>query len=166
MTPLQMATMIRVYLDRIQIHAKNAERELNSINGVSFPEGRAYQDFQYSMRHLFEACDLLRFKLQDERSDLAPPTREEEIAAVMHSMRFIERATPLAPYVSLVGVLSMETSVQFMPQQWDLDQKDRMKRKLAEIIAGGLSAKELLRMVRWHRERAATADMQSEEQTQ
>lgn len=166
MTPLQMATMIRVFLNRIQHYAKHAEHEVNTIHGVSMPDGRAYLDLQYSLKELFEACDLLRFNLQDERSDLAPPAREEEVAAVMYSMQFLERPTLLSRYISLVGVLSMETSVQFMSDPNDLAQKDRMKYRLAEIIADGLSAKELQRMVKWHREQMATAAMQADIQSE
>ena len=161
MTPLQMATMIRVYLDRIQHHAKHAEDEVGTVNGILMPEGRAYQDLQSNLKQLFEACDLLRFNLQDASSDLAPPTREEKIAAVMSSMQFHERTTQFGG-VSLVGTLPMECSVQFRHDISVLGQKDRMKHELADRVVDSLSPDRLELMVKWHRERLATAAMQAD----
>lgn len=161
MTPLQMATMIKVCLNRIQHHAKHAEHDVNTIHGVSMPEGRAYQDLQYNLQELFEACDLLRFNLQDASSDLAPPTREEKIAAVMSSMQFSERMVAHG-VVSLVGTLPMECSVQFRHDISVLGQKDRMKHELADRVVDSLTPDRLESMVKWHRERLATAAMQAD----
>jgi hypothetical protein len=164
MTPVQMATMIKVYLDRIVRHAQRSEYEVRTVNGILMPEGRAYQDLQSNLKQLFEACDLLRFNLQDASSDLAPPTREEKIAAVMSSMQFRERMMAYG-VVSLVGTLPMECSVQFRHDISVLGQKDRMKHELADRVVDSLSPDRLESMVKWHRERLATAAMQADIQS-
>ena len=163
MTPLQTATMIKAYLDRIQHHAKHAEDEVSTVHGrvIPMPEGRAHQDLQYNLKELFEACDVLRLKLQDERSDLAPPTREEMISAVMSAMQFSERMVAHG-VVSLVGTLPMECSVKFRHDISVLGQKDRMKHELADRVVDSLSPDRLELMVKWHRERLATAAMQAD----
>jgi hypothetical protein len=152
--------MIKAYLDRIQHYAKHAESEANILS-VSMPEGRHYQDLQYNLRQLFEACDVLRFNLQDERSDLAPPTREDKTFAVMSAMHFRERTTQFGDII-LTGSLTMENSVQFRPEPKDLDRKDRMKHELADRVADSLSQDRLESLVKWHRERMATAAMQTD----
>lgn len=168
MTPVQMATMIKVYLDRIVRHAQRSEYEVSTF-GILMPEGRAYQDLQYNLKQLFEACDVLRFNLQDASSNLAPPTREEKIAAVLSAMQFHERTTQFGG-VSLVGTLSMECSVRYRPDVGVVAQKDRMKHELADRVVDSLSQDRLEAMVKWHRERLATAamqaDIQSKEQPQ
>jgi hypothetical protein len=160
MTPLQTATMIKVYLDRIVRHAQRAEYEVSTVNGILMPKDRAYQDLQSNLKQLFEACDVLRLKLQDERSDLASPTREEMIAAVMSSMQFSERMVAHG-VVSLVGTLPMECSVQFRHDISVLGQKDRMKHELVDRVVDSLSPDRLESMVKRHRERLATAAMQA-----
>lgn len=161
MTPLQTATMIKVCLDLIAHHAGHAEHQVSTIRGLSMPEGRDYLTLQETLRRLYEACDVLRLNLQDERSDLAPPTREEMISAVMSAMHFRERTTQYGDVI-LTGTLAMESSVQFRPDPRDLHRKDRMKRELADRAVDSLSPDRLEAMVKWHRERLAAAVMEAD----
>lgn len=167
MTPVQMATMIKVYLDRIVRHAQRSEYEVRTVNGILMPEGRAYQDLQSNLKQLFEACDLLRFNLQDERSDLAPPTWEEMIAAVMSAASFHERRNAFGDG-TLVCSVRFECTAQLTREaqmRTDVDLRERLRRQLAEKVMSSLSATELQRMVDWHRERFATAEMQADIQS-
>jgi hypothetical protein len=168
MTPVQTANMIRGYLDRIQHYAKHAYREVSTVHGISMPECRAHQELQFNLQMLFESCEVLRTNLQDERSDLAPPTREEMIVAVMSAVLFRERRNAFGD-VTLVCSVTFERAVQLTREaemRTDVDLKDRLRRQLAEKVMSSLSAKELQRMVDWHRERLATAAMQADPKTE
>ena len=166
MNPVQTANMIRAYLDRIQHYAKHAGLEVSTVHGISMPEVHAHQELQFNLQMLFESCDVLRSNLQDASSDLATPTREEMISAVMSAALFRERQNPFGG-VMLVCSVTFECAGQLTREaemRTDVDLKDRLRRQLAEKVMSSLSATELQRMVQWHRERLATAAMQADSQ--
>lgn len=162
MAPLQTATMIQAYLDRIQHYAKHVQREVSTVHGLSMPEGRAYQELQSNLKMLFESCDVLRLNLQDAFSDLAPPTWEEINAAVMSAALFRERRNAFGD-VTLVCSVTFECAGQLTrgaEMRTDVDLKDRLRRQLAWRVMSSLSAEELQRMVDRYRNRLAVAEMQ------